>query len=511
MSLHLVSTHRLVSRSSRNTLHLLTWAQSSWSIIAFLRKLSSAGQAILCTIHQPSAILFQEFDRLLFLARGGKTVYFGELGENSRTLLNYFESNGARKCDEDENPAEYMLEIVNAGKNNNGKDWFDVWKQSKEAQMVQKEIDELHEAKRNEQLDVAGETGSTEFAQPLATQIYECTYRAFQQYWRMPSYVMAKFGLCTIAGLFNGFSFYKADTTQAGMQTIIFSVFMITTVFTSLVQQIQPLFITQRSLYEVREKPSKAYSWKAFMIANIVVEIPYGIIAGLITFACYYFPIVGASQSSERQGLALLFCVQLLLFTSTFADMTIATLPNAETASGLVALLTLMSILFNGVLQPSSQLPGFWIFMYRVSPFTYWISGLVSTMSAGRPVICSASEVLMFDPPANTSCGAYLDPFAAATGGVVQNPGATSDCRYCTLSSTDQFLAGSNIYYSQRWRNFGIMWAFIVFNAAVAALSYYLFRVARMRRLKAMVSRSKAGSKTKNVTEKEGTQGAAAA
>jgi ATP-binding cassette subfamily G (WHITE) protein 2 (PDR) len=86
-------------------------SQSSWSIIAFLRKLADNGQAVLSTIHQPSAILFQEFDRLLFLAKGGKTVYFGDIGKDSRTLLDYFEAAGARKCDDEENPAEYMLEI----------------------------------------------------------------------------------------------------------------------------------------------------------------------------------------------------------------------------------------------------------------------------------------------------------------------------------------------------------------------------------------------------------------
>jgi ATP-binding cassette subfamily G (WHITE) protein 2 (PDR) len=185
----------------------MTLKQSSWSIIAFLRRLSSAGQAILCTIHQPSAILFQEFDRLLFLARGGKTVYFGPLGDNSQTLLDYFSTHGARECGEDENPAEYMLEIVNAGKNENGEEWFDVWSKSEEAQGVQKQIEELHESKKGEELDIAAETGGGEFAMPLTTQIAECTKRAFQQYWRMPSYVLAKFGLCTIAGLFIGFRY----------------------------------------------------------------------------------------------------------------------------------------------------------------------------------------------------------------------------------------------------------------------------------------------------------------
>lgn len=86
-------------------------SQSSWAIVAFLRKLADNGQAVLATIHQPSAILFQEFDRLLFLAKGGKTVYFGDIGKNSRTLLDYFESNGADKCGDDDNPAEVSIQI----------------------------------------------------------------------------------------------------------------------------------------------------------------------------------------------------------------------------------------------------------------------------------------------------------------------------------------------------------------------------------------------------------------
>jgi len=63
----------------RLTLYSGLDSQSAWAICAFLRKLADAGQAVLCTIHQPSAVLFQEFDRLLFLAKGGKTVYFGDI------------------------------------------------------------------------------------------------------------------------------------------------------------------------------------------------------------------------------------------------------------------------------------------------------------------------------------------------------------------------------------------------------------------------------------------------
>lgn len=52
-------------------------SQTSWTICQLIKKLTRSGQAVLCTIHQPSALLFDQFDRLLLLAPGGKTVYFG--------------------------------------------------------------------------------------------------------------------------------------------------------------------------------------------------------------------------------------------------------------------------------------------------------------------------------------------------------------------------------------------------------------------------------------------------
>jgi ATP-binding cassette subfamily G (WHITE) protein 2 (PDR) len=73
-----------------------------------MEKLTHNGQAVLCTVHQPSSLLFQRFDRLLLLARGGRTVYFGDIGRESNVLLDYFARNGAPDCPAGTNPAEYM-------------------------------------------------------------------------------------------------------------------------------------------------------------------------------------------------------------------------------------------------------------------------------------------------------------------------------------------------------------------------------------------------------------------
>jgi ATP-binding cassette subfamily G (WHITE) protein 2 (PDR) len=347
-------------------------SQSSWAIVSFLRKLADNGQAVLATIHQPSAILFQEFDRLLFLAKGGKTVYFGDIGKNSETLLNYFESNGAEKCDDDANPAEYMLTMVGAGATGKStKDWHDVWKNSNEAKEIQNHLAHIKE-EMGSQPSEENIGSHSEFAMPFTQQLVAVTSRVFQQYWRTPGYIYSKLLLGVASALFIGFSFFHADSSQQGVQDVIFSIFMITTIFTTLVQQIMPRFILQRDLYEVRERPSKAYSWKAFLIANIVVEIPYQILLGVMVFASYFYPIYTSNgiPPSGRQGLILLLLIQFFVFASTFAHMLIAALPDAETAGNIATLMFSLTLTFNGVFQPPTALPGFWIFMYRVSPLT---------------------------------------------------------------------------------------------------------------------------------------------
>lgn len=80
-------------------------------------------------------------------------------------------------------------------------------------------------------------------------------------------------------------------------------------------------------------------------------------------------------------------------------------------------------------------------------------------------------------PPAGTSCGAYLEAYANASGGAVYNPEAMSDCQFCTSTVADQFLASVSISYTQRWSNYGIGYSYIIFNIVVAVLLYYFFRV----------------------------------
>ncbi|KAL3456007.1 ATP-binding cassette transporter [Aspergillus heterothallicus] len=457
-------------------------SQTAWSISALLRKLADHGQAILCTIHQPSAMLFQQFDRLLLLAKGGRTVYFGDIGDSSRIMVEYFERYGAEPCAPNENPAEWMLHVIGAAPGSTAIcDWAETWKSSPEFSRVRHELDGL-QASNADSID-EDNVPRLQYAAPFHVQLRLCTKRVFEQYWRTPSYLYSKLILCFGTALFIGLSFLQIDVTLMGLQHQMFAIFMLLVIFAFLAYQTMPNFIMQRDLYEARERPSKVYSWSAFMLANIVVELPWNTLAAIITFFPFYY-LIGMDKNAkvtdtvtERGGLMVLLIWSFMIHCATFTSMVVAGAVTAEVGAIIALIMYCMCLIFCGVMVPSTALPGFWIFMYRVSPLTYLISGMLSAGLGRTPVKCTNVELVPVQPPSGQSCSDYLSAYMQIAGGEVYNPDATENCQFCQMASSDPFLASVSSNYDSRWRNFGLMWVYICFNVAAALALYWFLRV----------------------------------
>src|SRR3978361_131723 len=97
-----------------------------------------------------------------------------------------------------------------------------------------------------------------------------------------------------------------------------------------------------------------------------------------------------------------------MLFTCTFTDMIIAGIETAETGGNIAQLLFSLTLVFCGVLQTPQALPGFWIFLYRVSPFTYLVDGMLSVAVANTDLVCADNEYLKFDAPLGQTCGDFM-------------------------------------------------------------------------------------------------------
>ncbi|KAG5762970.1 hypothetical protein H9Q72_008935 [Fusarium xylarioides] len=456
-------------------------SQTAWAIVSLLKKLADHGLAILCTIHQPSGIIFQQFDRLLLLAKGGRTVYFGDIGENATALTGYFERHDAVRCRPEENPAEWMLHVIGAAPGaHTDRDWVETWKESSDFQRVQKELDNLTQSRL-----VTGEADAqdTSYAASVSQQFLACTQRVAQQYWRTPTYIYSKLSLCFITSLFIGLSFQNSPLSLQGLQNQLFSIFMLLVIFAFLTYQTMPGFVTQRTLYEGRERSSKTYAWYNLILANTVIEMAWNSVASLAIYFPFYF-LVGMYDNGritdtqhERGVFMFLLTWAFMVYEGTFSHMAVAGAPTAEVGATLGLFLFMMSLVFCGVLVLYSGLPGFWTFMYRVSPLTYLIGAMISNGVGKQQVTCSEIEFLQFQTPANLTCCEYVGQFVQAVGGALSNPGSNQSCLYCPIASTDTYLGTLSIRYSERWRNFGLLWAFILFDIVAALMAYWLIRV----------------------------------
>lgn len=267
-------------------------SQTAWSICSLLRRLADNGQAILCTIHQPSSQLFDMFDRLLLLGRGGKTLYFGEIGGDASTVVQYFEQNGARGYSSGTNPAEWLLGVTGGSRPPHLTDWSKIWSNSEEKRQVKRQMAHMKEHPRIKTVSADGQATS-EYAAPLSYQLLLTAYQVFQEYWRDPMCLYSKQALSVgvvslhwsgirpleyhllsqCQAFFNGFTFWMAPLDLQGVTSILFSIFMLTSIFNNVDQQMIPRFIRARQLFEARDRPAKMYSWSVFVASNIIVEL----------------------------------------------------------------------------------------------------------------------------------------------------------------------------------------------------------------------------------------------
>jgi ABC-type multidrug transport system permease subunit len=255
-----------------------------------------------------------------------------------------------------------------------------------------------------------------------------------------------------------------------------------------LMNQLQPRWAALSALYLIREKPSKMFHWSTFVLSNIIAEIPYNMVAGTVFLFPWFFA-VGTwhhyhLDRAQRGAYTWLIFMLFQMWWSTFGQSIAALAPNEQTAAVLTTLFAAFVIMFNGVLQPISALVGFWHWMYYLSPFTWLVSGLLSTALHDVAITCAPKEINIFMPPQGQTCEDYAGAFVKRMHGKILNPMATSNCEYCRFSTGDHYLSTLNMRWEDRWRNFGLLAVYILFNATMAFVYYYLAKVRGLHSLK---------------------------
>jgi ABC-type multidrug transport system permease subunit len=95
----------------------------------------------------------------------------------------------------------------------------------------------------------------------------------------------------------------------------------IDTLFNSvpLSNQLQVPFINMRNIYEIRERPSRMYSWTALVTSQMLIELPWNIFGSFILFICWYWTV---GFENSRAGYTFITLVLAFpVYYSTFGQV----------------------------------------------------------------------------------------------------------------------------------------------------------------------------------------------
>jgi len=116
-----------------------------------------------------------------------------------------------------------------------------------------------------------------------------------------------------------------------GVQNKLFSIFVVLILTVPGAQQLQIPFIANRTIYEIRERPSKMYSWSSWVTTQILVELPWNMVPGIPLFFSWYWTV---GYPIERAGFTFfIFAVLIPFYYTTVGQADAAMAPTIEVAA----------------------------------------------------------------------------------------------------------------------------------------------------------------------------------
>ncbi|VVA95985.1 unnamed protein product [Arabis nemorensis] len=352
-------------------------ARAAAIVMRAVRNTVDTGRTVVCTIHQPSIDIFEAFDELMLMKRGGQVIYAGPLGRNSHKVVEYFESfPGVPKIPDKYNPATWMLEASSlAAELKLGVDFAELYKSSALHQRNKALVKELS-------VPPAGASDlyfATQYSQDTWGQFKSCLWKQWWTYWRSPDYNLVRFIFTLATSLLIGTVFWQigGDSSNAGDLTMVIGALYAAIIFVGInnCSTVQPMVAVERTVF-YREKAAGMYSAMPYAISQVTCELPYVLIQ-----TTYYSLIVYAMIGFEWKAAKFFWFLFVSYFTflywTYYGMMTVSLTPNQQVASIFASAFYGIFNLFSGFFIPRPKIPKWWIWYYWICPVAWTVYGLI--------------------------------------------------------------------------------------------------------------------------------------
>ncbi|KAL6996415.1 ABC transporter G member 36, partial [Sarracenia purpurea var. burkii] len=352
-------------------------ARSAAIVMRTVRNTVDTGRTVVCTIHQPSIDIFEAFDELLLMKRGGQVIYSGPLGKNSHEIIDYFEAiPGVPKINEKYNPATWMLEVSSlAAEIQLGIDFAELYKSSTLHQRNKALVKELSipppEAK-----DLCF---PSQYSQSIWGQFKSCVWKQWWAYWRTPDYNFVRFLFTLATALLVGTVFWqigkKRDNAGDLLTIVGILYFVVLLIGVYNCGTVQPLVAIERTVF-YRERAAGMYSALPYALAQVVTELPY-VLVQATCFSLIVYAMVGFQWVAHKFMWFFFITYMSFLYFTYYGMMAVSISPNYQVAAIFAGAFYSLFNLFGGFFIPRPRIPKWWIWYYWICPLAWTVYGQI--------------------------------------------------------------------------------------------------------------------------------------
>nr|CAD1817865.1 unnamed protein product [Ananas comosus var. bracteatus] len=354
-------------------------ARAAAIVMRTVRNTVNTGRTVVCTIHQPSIDIFESFDELLLLKRGGQVIYAGELGRHSYRLIEYFQAiPGIPKIPDGYNPATWMLEISTPQVETHlNIDFAEVYAHSSLYQRNQELIKELSiPAPGSKDLSFP-----TKYSQSFTTQCMANFWKQYWSYWRNPQYNAIRFFMTTIIGLIFGTIFWNKGKKTSSEQDLtnllgaIYAAVLFLGASNSIT--VQPVVGIERTVF-YREKAAGMYSPLSYAFAQVSIEIIYNFVQTII-YVLLIYSMIGFTWHADKFFYFFYFLFMCFNYFTMYGMMVVAATPSHHISGIVSSFLLSFWNLFSGFVIPRPLIPVWWRWYYWGDPVAWTIYGVITS------------------------------------------------------------------------------------------------------------------------------------
>ncbi|KAL7259858.1 hypothetical protein ACSBR1_005679 [Camellia fascicularis] len=373
-------------------------ARAAAIVMRTVRNIVNTGRTIVCTIHQPSVDIFESFDELLFMKRGGEVIYAGPLGPNSCKLIEYFEAvEGVAKIRARYNPAAWMLEVTSSSEENRlGVDFAEIYRRSNLFQRNKELVESLGKPNR-ESKDL---NFPTKYSQSFFDQFLACLWKQNLSYWRNPQYTAVRFFYTVIISLMLGSICWKFGSKRDTQQEIFNAMgsMYAAVLFIGVTNgtAVQPVVSVERFV-SYRERAAGMYSALPFAFAQVAIEFPY-VFAQTLIYCTIFYSLAAFEWTASKFIWYTFFMYFTVLYFTFFGMMTTAVTPNHNVAAIIAAPFYMLWNLFCGLMIPHKRIPIWWRWYYWANPVAWSLYGLLASQYGDTNQLVKLSDGIHSKP-----------------------------------------------------------------------------------------------------------------